>query len=186
DLVVLLARDQAALHELLVALLLHAGVVSLRLITREVRLGLRDRRLVLGHGRLRLLERRFEGPRVDREEEVARLDLLPFGEMDLEDLPAQKRVHGHGRGRLDIADALDLHGYVAGLDGGRGDGHGRRPRTLGLGLVAFTARAGGERKNHYAERERRGKPGCHRRPSACCRWRTGLRPSESRRRKAVC
>ncbi len=184
DLVVLLARDQAALHELLVALFFHARVVGLRLVAREVGLGLRDRRLVLGHGRLRLLERRLEGPRVYREEKIARLHLLPFGEMDLEDLPAQKRVHGHGGGRLDVADALDLHGHVAGLDGGRGDGHGR-PRGFGLGLLAFAPRAGAERQHRDANRERRCAPGCHRRATAAWRWRTGLSPSDSCRRKAV-
>jgi hypothetical protein len=90
DLVVLLARDQPALDELLVALLLDGGVVGLGLVSRQVGLGLGHRGLVLGHGRLGLLERRLKGTRVDDEEEIARLDVVAFLEAYLKNLPAQK------------------------------------------------------------------------------------------------
>jgi hypothetical protein len=119
---------------------------------------------VLGHGRLRLLERRLEGSRVYREEQIARLDLLSFREVDLEDLPAQEGVHGDGRERLDVADALDLHGHVADLDG-RG-GHGHR-RSLRLGLrVPLTARTGAERQERQADRDHRHAPRRHGRTAA--------------------
>ena len=73
DLVVLLARDHAAVDEPPVAILLDHGIVVLRRVAREVGLGLADLRLMLGELGARLLERGLEGARVDGEEEVARL-----------------------------------------------------------------------------------------------------------------
>ena len=71
DLVVLLARDEAAVDQPPVALLVDHGVLELRRVAGEVRLGLGDLRLMLGELGLRLLERGLEGARVDGEEQVA-------------------------------------------------------------------------------------------------------------------
>ncbi len=169
DLIVLLARDQPALDELLVALLLDGGVVRLRLVARQVGFGLGDGGLVLGHGRLGLLERRLERTGIDDEEEIARFDVVPLLEANLKDLPAQQRIHRHRGGGLDIADALDLDGHVAGLYRGGGDRHRRRARSLGAGLFALPARAGGRSERRHGHGEHETPSPCHRRASATCR-----------------
>ena len=134
DLVVLLARDHAAVDQPPVAILLDHGIVVLRLVAREVGLGLGDLRLMLGELGARLLERGLEGARVDGEEEVAGLDVLALLEVDPGDLAADLGEHGHRRRRLHVADGPHPHGDVARGHLRHGDGHaGDTPFGLGPG-----------------------------------------------------
>ena len=55
-----------------------AGAEQLR-VALEIELGAGELRLVLLLGRLGLLERRLERPRIDLEQRIAGLDLLAFG-----------------------------------------------------------------------------------------------------------
>ena len=71
-LVVALARLEARADQLAVAL--------------EIELGAGELRLVALLGGVRLVERRLERPRIDLEQQIARLDVLAFLEGDLDDL----------------------------------------------------------------------------------------------------
>jgi len=161
ELVGLLLGDQAPLEELRVPARLDLRVLRLRLIARERRPRLAHLRTiavegrpclldlahVLGEVRLGLRQRRLEGARVDGEEEVPRAHVLAFLEVHAHQLAADlglDRDHGVG---FHGADRLDLEGDGLLLDGGDGDGHGKRLwRLFRLGLVARAASEGrGER-----------------------------------------
>ena len=153
-LIVLLARHEAALGQALVAVLLDAGVLVLRRIPHEVGLCLRDLGLVLGELGLRLLELRLEGARVDREQEIADLDLLPFGEVDPQQLAADQRQHGDRRVCLDIADRPELDRHVPDHHLARHHRHrGRARRRLGGGRIGAAVSAGAEGEGDHAEPE---------------------------------
>ena len=93
--------------------------------------------LVLLLGRLRLLERRLIGTRVDLEKRIPRLDVLALFEVDFDDLsvdPAFDRDHVVGLYRT---DAMEENRDILGCDGScrdRDSGRGRlcrRRRHLG-------------------------------------------------------
>jgi hypothetical protein len=73
--------------------------------------------------RLGLRQRRLKRPRIDREEQLSLLDVLPLGKMHRAQLTGDLRPHLNGRQRLDGPDGRDVHGDGFGL-GFRGhDGH---------------------------------------------------------------
>ena len=78
-----------------------------RLVALQVDLGVLEQRLVLGQRALRLLQRHVVGPRIDHREEVALLDRLAFGELDLDELAGDLRLDGHGGERRHRAERLD-------------------------------------------------------------------------------
>ncbi|MNF86782.1 hypothetical protein D3C84_692300 [compost metagenome] len=63
--------------------------------------------------------------RVDLGEQVAGLDLLPFLEVDLDQLTTDSAAHVHGIGRGHRAQGLEVDREVA--DGSRLDAHRHRP-----------------------------------------------------------
>ena len=85
--------------------------------------GLPVLRAILGEVRLRLTQRGVERPRIDREQQVALLDVLALAEMHLHDLAADLRFHIHGRESLDPAYRADRIGDGLLLDLGREDRH---------------------------------------------------------------
>jgi hypothetical protein len=143
-----------------VAILLDDGIVVLRLVAGEVRLGLGDLRLMLGELGARLLERGLEGARVDREEEVAGRDVLPLLEVDLGDLAADLGEHGHRRRRLHVADGPHPDGDVARGHLRHNDGHaGDTP--FGLGPRSFGALRARRERCPCERRHPEEKPGRH-------------------------
>ena len=78
----------------------------------ELRFGLSQQRLIAGLVGLRLLQRRFERPRIDLEEQVALLDDVAFVEERLFDLAGDLRSDGNRRVRFDVADRGDVDRHV--------------------------------------------------------------------------
>jgi hypothetical protein len=70
-------RDDATLHELFLALGGQSLILRAAGVPSELRFGLLEQRLVARLVGLRLLEGRFEGPRVDLEEQIAFLTTSP-------------------------------------------------------------------------------------------------------------
>ena len=151
-----------------VPLLLDARVVHLRDVALEVRARLRHLRLALPEGRLRLTDlgevlghrglglphRRLERSGIDREQQLASLDVPAFREVDLLDLARDLRLDADGRVRLHVADGVHLDRHDLLLGGGHADRHGRRGRG-GL-RVARPIRAGAERQRRREECDGRG------------------------------
>ena len=108
-LIVLLPRSDALPEQRRVAALVGRGLPVLR--------------AILGEIRLRLTQRGVERPRVDREQQVALLDVLPLAEMHLHDLAADLRLHVHGRESLDPAYRANRIGDSFLFDLGREDRH---------------------------------------------------------------
>ncbi len=86
--------------------------------------GLPILRAILGEIRLRLTQRGLERTRIDREQQVALLDVLPLAEMHLHDLATDLRLHVHGRESLDPAYRTDRIGYSLLHDLGGENRHG--------------------------------------------------------------
>ena len=99
--------------------------------------------LVLGKRTFRLVERRLIGTGVDLEEEVALLHVRAVGELALDDLTVDLRLHGdrfHGDAG---ADLVEVERFVVGDDFGDRDQPGRGlGRGRGLGLAAGRQREG--------------------------------------------
>jgi hypothetical protein len=74
---------------------------------RELLFGVARRGAVAREHRLGLPQRRLEGPRVDREQQLPFADLLPFGEQDGAQLTGDLRAHLHGRQWLGSTDRWD-------------------------------------------------------------------------------
>jgi len=85
--------------------------------------GLPVLRVILGEIRLRLTQRGFERTRIDREQQVALLDVLPLAEVHLHDLPADLRLHINRRESLDPANGANRIGDSLLLHLGREDRH---------------------------------------------------------------
>ena len=91
---------------------------------------------LLGDG---LVVLRLERHRVDLSEQVALLDLLPFLEVDRQDLAVDLRAHGHQIARLGRADAFQPYRHVGELGLRCHDRHravGSRPPASALDLIA--------------------------------------------------
>ena len=97
DLLVLLFGDDAVACELLVAGGVGLGVLGLSDVAGLVCLGLLEQRLVAGQVRLGLFQRLDVGARIDLEQQRVLGDVLPFCEVDRQDLPGHLRLHLHGR-----------------------------------------------------------------------------------------
>ena len=93
-------------------------------IALEVGLCVRELGLVAAAIGVRLIELRLIRTRIDHGEQVAGLYGLPFGEIDLRDLPLDLAAHDHGVVGDDRADALQVNGHVVAADGARNHGHG--------------------------------------------------------------
>ena len=94
--------------------------------------------LVLGKVAAGQIELRLVGTRVDREEQIALLDVGPVGEMDLGDLPGDLRLDRHHFACHALANLIDIDGHVALL--GREDRDGRwRSLEIGHGLASAAA-----------------------------------------------
>ena len=91
---------------------------------------------------------RGKGPRVDGEEQRARLDLLSLGEVDLFERAGHPAAHRHrGRG-LDVGSGGQFHRHGGGAAPGNGHRYGR---ALALfGPVISVARAAGEGEGQQA------------------------------------
>ena len=142
-LVVLVLRDNSGLKKLGGALRLRLGV-----------LGLGD---VPGQRGFGLFEPRLIGARIDRKQEIARLHVPAFLEVDPVHLAIDLRPYRYGRISFHVSD--DAHFYRDGLLSHAGGGyrhrhtHGRR-RPTPLGAVA-----GASRQNHQ--------PGKNQKESRC-------------------
>ena len=108
----LLARRDASLAEVLEALGLLRGVGGLREVALEVG--------------LRLLQRRFERPPIQREQDLPGRDVVAFGEVDAGQLAGGLRADRHGRERLGRADDADLDRHRLLNDRANRDGNRRR------------------------------------------------------------
>ena len=100
-------RDDASLHELFLALGGQSLILRAAGVPSELRFGLLEQRLVARLVGLRLLEGRFEGPRVDLEEQIAFLDDLALGKKRLVDLAGDLRPQGNRGVRFDVSDRGD-------------------------------------------------------------------------------
>ena len=109
--VVLLARNQAALEQILEPVNLYLRIVGLRRIAREHRGG--------------LVESHLERLRVDREQRLAGSDVLAFGKVHLRNASGHLRADLHGRDRLCGAHGHDRHRHRLLDRGGRDHGNGR-------------------------------------------------------------
>ena len=119
SLVVFLLRDRLRLQKLGIACELNSGQIQLRLVLRKGGLG----RVELGLVR----------PRIDREEQVAGLQVRAVGEMNLRDAAGHLRLDGDHLARHGLADAVEVHGHV--LRDRCDDGYrSRRTGESGLGL----------------------------------------------------
>ena len=137
DLIVLLARADVLLEQGRIAALVGRGLAVLR--------------AILGEIRLRLTQRGLERTRIDREQQVALLDVLALAEMHLHDLAVDLRLHVHGRESLDPADRADRIGDSLLHDLGGEDRH----RLALAESIGRTVRASGDRNQMRAsERER--------------------------------
>src|SRR5208282_131702 len=127
DLIVLLPRADTLLEQKRVALLFGRGLPVLRPIFGEVRFG--------------LMQRGFEGARIDGEQQVALLNVLSLAEAHLHDLAVNLRLHVHGGESLHAADRMDRVEHRLLRDLGRQDGH----RLALAESVSGTVRASGNR-----------------------------------------
>jgi len=105
---VLFARDRAALKQ---------GFQ-----TRPIGLCVLQRRRVAGEDRLRLLQRRLEGSRIEAEQGSPLLDLVAFSEMDGSELAGGLRSNVHARDGLGRADGRNREGDRLALGPRRRDG----------------------------------------------------------------
>jgi hypothetical protein len=138
--VVLLAGDRILGKQLLVSL--------------QVDLRVLQQRPVLLHGALGLLQSDFVRPGIDHRQQVALLDDLTLGELDLHELAEDLRLDRDGRERRHRAERTQHDGDVALADSGEADGdrlaraHARcrawRRRAAVLGDVPAGARDHGE------------------------------------------
>jgi hypothetical protein len=132
----LLLRDEALAGELGVALGVLARVVELGLAPREVRLGLAKLRL--------------ERSAVEGEEHLALPHVLSLAEMNAGHDAGHARPHGHGVGRLDVADRLELDRHR--LLHRRCGHHRDRRRRCAPVFRGVAARAGGDEESGGDER----------------------------------
>ena len=153
-----LARDRVLAEQRLVALQLDPRAVELRLVA----LARADR----------LLQRDLERARIDRDEQLALLDDLPFAEQHLGDHARDLRPHGHRDDRRDRAERVEDDRQVGARRGRDADRARRRAATA----AATAARAAGTgtacaraaRRRHRDPRPKRPKP-----PRTRCRRRAG-------------
>ena len=122
---ILRTGDDPLFHELLVAVRVGIRVLLLRLIAREIRLGLSEERTIARYRGFGLQQSVVERAGVDLKQQVALPDVLPFREVGAHQFTGHLRSHLHGRGRLDVADSLQhlLHRLRPGSR--QGDRHGR-------------------------------------------------------------
>src|SRR5208283_2354605 len=138
DLVVLLARADILLEQNTVAAFVGCGLAILRAILGKVRLG--------------LTQRCVEWTRIDREQQVALLDVLALAEMHLHDLAVDLRLHVDGRESLDAADRMNRIRDSLLHDLRSQDGH----RVALAESVGRTVRASCQR-NDYERQEESGR-----------------------------
>jgi hypothetical protein len=146
-LVGLRARSQPALLQLRLQGGVGIRVLGLRGIARQRGFGLGDLRAVARDVGLRLAERLLIRPRIDREQQIALGDVLPFREAGANQLAGDLRFHLHDGGCLHRPHHPQFRGD--GFRGGLGhrDRHHRRP-ARGPRLLPLTT---AERKQACAE-----------------------------------
>jgi hypothetical protein len=99
----------------------------------DLQLGALERCPIALERRLALCQLRAQRPVVESKKEIALLDLLPFLEMNLDNLSVHARLDHDGRDRLDAADPGDLDRRRHGGDIIDHDRlTGRRPRRPGI------------------------------------------------------
>ena len=107
-----------------------------RLVAVRVALRIGELSLVAGEIGLRLRERRLVRPRIDLEQEIADLHLLPFGEIDFDDRAVDAAFHRYVVISLDAAETSDVDRHVARRRGPGRDRHRfRRAVRLRHGLA---------------------------------------------------
>ena len=89
-------------------------------------------RLVLLFHRPRLVQRRLERARIDLEQGIPGLDLLPLLEQHLCDLAVHPALYRDGVERLNGPEPFQIHRHAAGFGAGRRHRHALR---CGRGLV---------------------------------------------------
>ena len=101
------------------------------LISVKIGLGLGDQRLIVRELRLSLVERRLIRAGIDEKQRIALLHDLSLGEEGLHDLAADPGLHVDGLDRLNRAERLDDDGDVLADDRGHVDRNGRGGRPRG-------------------------------------------------------
>jgi hypothetical protein len=114
---------------------------------RRLRLG-----LIAAQRGLGLLHRELEGPRIEREQQLAFRDLVAFLEIDRLQLARHLRPDVDGRRRLDVADDADVDGHGLLDNGAQRDGNG----ATAAGASAATPSTGGLASGPSGAGRRRG------------------------------
>src|SRR3990170_4981440 len=127
DLVILLLGNVLFLQQIRVTARLFARVLQLRHVPRQVRFG--------------LFHRGFEGTRIDGEEHLSFLDVLPFLEVGLREHAGNLTLDGDGGKRLAVADRTNLDGYGLLLGRYYQHRHGLAAAAAATALAALTGRA---------------------------------------------
>src|SRR5262249_48857336 len=156
-----------------VAAILDPSVLELRAVSNHRRLRLAQLSPRLRQVRLGLLESGLERPSVDREQEVALLDVLALAEVHGHQLPADLGLHLDRRDRLDGADRPDLGGHRF-LDGSADDNRHRGwpGRARGFLPPGRIRAAGPETGEDQCCDDQRGVPSkTHHRPHSLCKTR---------------
>ena len=107
-------------------------------VASELRFGLIEQRLIADEIRLRLLQRGFERPLIDREELVALLDDVSFVEESLFQLARDLRTDRNAGVRFDVSDRGDVDRHIPLRNLG---GHDRLTAAAASPAAASTATA---------------------------------------------
>ncbi len=133
----LLLRDELARAQIAIALEVDLRVVELRAIARQRALG--------------LMELRGERPRIDLRQQIALVNELALGEVDLVEPAVDLRAHRHLLPGGDGAEPFEPDRHVSLVDLGERDRHRARGlvgRPGGLAAAARGARADDEADEH--------------------------------------
>ena len=120
----------------LVFLTRHHARFEQRFITLRIRFGILGIRGILRQRRLGLLHGLFERTGIDLEDQLALADIIAFGKKYVRQLARDQRFYTDGRKRFDVRDGVNFHGNRALGDLGDGNRNGRafsrscRPRWV--------------------------------------------------------
>ncbi len=128
----LLRHRSGFIQQTLEALVIQSRVFKLGLVAEKVG--------------LRLIECHLEWPGIDDRQQLSRVHVLTFFEIDLRQLPVHPALHADRVGGGHAAQAFQIYGYVATFGGRNRHRHHRLrggPRRIGFGAAAAADQAGG-------------------------------------------